>query len=176
MVAIRNRALTTQRPRALTIRPPTQRRERIPLRAAVIPLRLAPIRHPAAAIAVAEEAAARTAVEAVELPTAVEAVELPTAVEVAALPTAVEAPVLTATNNLLPGTKGPPAKLGRAFSFSAHLTRFRQLASSRAHNSSSPQVLYEVKHFVTGICCFDMGKMRGKCSLTMKCYCLKWTR
>jgi len=43
----------------------------------------------------------------------------------------------------------------------------------RAHNSSRPLVLDEVKDFVTGICCFDMGKVHSQCSLPMKCYCLE---
>jgi len=37
-------------------------------------------------------------------------------------------------------------------------------------------VLDRVKDFVPGICCFDMGKMRSNCSLTMKCYCLEYAQ
>jgi hypothetical protein len=39
----------------------------------------------------------------------------------------------------------------------------------RVHNSSVRRVLHAMKHFVFSICCFDMGKMRGKCPPTAKC-------
>ena len=35
-------------------------------------------------------------------------------------------------------------------------------AAFRPHNSFRPKVFYKSRHFVTVICCFDMGKMCGK--------------
>jgi hypothetical protein len=178
--AIRSSALTIRHPHART-----RRRELIPLRAAAIPLRLAPIRHPAAAIAavvVVEVAAAAEVAEAHTVAEVAEVAEAHTAVEVVEVHTAVEAPALTAITNLFADSAARLDAPGGPFVFhhqvrviSAALPpQCHQLFSElRAHNSSGRSVLDEVKHFVVGICCFDMGKMCGKCSLTMECYCLK---
>jgi hypothetical protein len=50
-------------------------------------------------------------------------------VAVAEFHTAVEDPVLTADTNLFVRHKGPPAKSGRAFSFSSHRMRFPLFAA-----------------------------------------------
>lgn len=97
--AIRSRALTIRRPRALT-----RLRELIPRLAVAIQRLRVPTPRPAAAIMVAVEAAAAAVAEA---PTVVEAVVAPTVVEVVEVHTAVEAPALTATNNLFARHKRP---------------------------------------------------------------------
>ena len=145
-MAIRSRALTIPRPHALTtrrpppartIRPPTQRRELIPLRAAAIPLRLAPIQRPAAAIAVEEVAEALAVVEAAGARTAAEAevalaAEALTAVEVAEVLMAVEAPALTAaiTNLFADSAARLDAPGGPFVFYFDERVNFRSLASS----------------------------------------------
>jgi len=108
------------------------------------------------AIAVAAEAAA--AVVAAEV-----------AAVVVAARTAAEAPARTRGTNRIfcltarPDSSGGPfvfrtliaAELPAALRFQP--CNFRPHLG--AHNSSGPQVLDRVKQFVTGICCFDMGKI-----------------
>src|SRR5882762_6616348 len=79
IVVIRSRALTIR-----LLQAPIQRRELIPHRAAAIRLRLAPIPHPAAAIAVEAAAAAAAAAVVARVVVVVEAAEAHTAVEVPA--------------------------------------------------------------------------------------------
>src|SRR5206468_2431165 len=163
---------------------------RIPPRAAAIQLRLVPTPHrpiplPAAVIAaevVAAVAAVAIAVEVAPAVVAVVVVEATAAVEAAAVHivvvvvaevhTAVEAPALTVGTNLVLKFKGPPANPHGPFALRDPL-RLKFSLPFCSHNSSRPPVLDEVKDFVSGICCFDMGKVRSQCSVTMKCYCLE---
>src|SRR5438552_4005654 len=146
-----SRTLTIRRPRART-----RSREPIPPLAAAIRLRLAPTPHrpiplPAAVIAAAEVAAADIAVEvaeavaiAVAVRIVVELAEVHTAVvavhivaAVAEVHMAVEGPALTAGTNLVLKFKGPLAKTGRAFCFSA-CTAIEILSASHPTCSTIP--------------------------------------
>ena len=193
MVAIRNSALT------ILLHARTRRHQLIPHRAAAIQLRRVPTPHPAAATAAV--VGARTAVVAAEagviaavvaLTVEAEAIaavvvltveaEARTAVEVAEVHTAVEAPARTAGSKSFPNAKARPNVPDGLFvflnrrkvsKFFAPLLLFRITPRMTPHNSSCLLVLNRVKDFVSGICCFDMGNLCGRCSLTMKCYCFK---
>jgi hypothetical protein len=160
MAAIRSNVLTILRPRARTtrrLRARTRRHERIPPRAAAIPLRLAPTPHPAtvgegaAAIAAAEVAIAlaraavaeAAALAVVEARTVAEVVRFRTEAVAAEVHTAAveEVPALTATTNLflisLPDTKARPLNPSGPFLF-RHDSFVSHPSSRDAHNSSSP--------------------------------------
>jgi len=106
---------------------------------------------------------------AVEAAAAAVAVEEAAAAVVVAARTAAEALARTRGTNRLfcftarPDSSGGPfvfrtliaAELPAALRFQP--CNFRPHLG--AHNSSGPQVLDRVKQFVTGICCFDMGKI-----------------
>jgi len=128
-----------------------------------------------AAVAIAVEVAPAVVAVVVEATAAVEAAAVHIVVVVVAeVHTAVEAPALTVGTNLVLKFKGPPANPHGPFALRDPLRlKFSLLTRFCSHNSSRPPVLDEVKHFVTGICCFDMGKVRSQCAVTKKCYCLE---
>jgi len=79
----------------------------------------------AAGVAATAVVAAGVAVEVV----AAAVVEAHTEAAVVEVHTAVEAPVLTVDTNLFAAHQSPPAKSGRAFSFSWHLIDFQLFAA-----------------------------------------------